>query len=326
MKAAEARAKCREKIANISNGSMVFCVSTLLMLLIQQILIPHYKNFTKNSKSAISIVNVYLIPFFGHLTVQQVTYAVVQASVYKLMGDGFAAETIRKRVQSGHLFFELLIRNGLATTNPFKGVNRPQVNNIRDYVLTSEQRLPYIECLRAENSVFSDALLLQLFLALRVSEVISIKVENISKDLTLLKLEDTKSNKNEYVPINSFAKEVMQRRISLTWNEYLCPSPKKLDQHISSPRGCFERVKKRMATKGFDISGMWQHDNRRSSCTVSSEVSGGNSHLIAGFIRHSNTHILNRYIHHSNTDVAALSEATALALLTPIKSNPNEEM
>ena len=318
MKVAEAKTKYLETFTNINNGSLVFCVSTLLILLIQQILIPHYESFTKNSKSAISIVNVYLIPSFGHLTVQQVTYAVVQASVHKLIEAGYAAETIRKRVQAGHLLFELLIRNGLAMTNPFKGVNRPKVNNIRDYVLTREQRLPYIECLREENSVYADALLLQLFLALRVSEVISIKVENISPDLAFLKLENTKSNKDQLVPINSFAKDVIERRLSITWNEYLYPSPKIIDQHISSPRGCFERVKKLMAAKGFDISGMWQHDLRRSSCTVSSEVSGGNAHLIAGFIRHSNTHILNRYIHHSNTDVAALSEATAQALLTPV--------
>lgn len=320
MKLKDAREIALKLYLDFKTGKQKLLSKTIIKLYIQRFLIPHYENFTKNSKSAISIINVYLLPFFGHMTISQVTYTIVQESVHKLMESGLAPETIRKRVQCGHLLFELLIKNGLAETNPFKGVNRPPVNNIRDYVLTAEQRLPYIESLREEDSVFSDALMLQLAAVMRVSEVIAIKTVDISDDLSVLTLNDTKSNKRQYVSLNSLAKEVVKRRLPLTNNEYLFPSPKYLDSHIASPRGCFKRIKKRMELKGYDISGMWQHDQRRTGATVSSEASNGNSHLVAGLIRHSNTHILNRYIHCSNQDVAALSEATAISLLTPYKT------
>lgn len=316
-KASEARDKAAQLVVDIKSGTHRPSVQMTMKAAIDSFSVPHYENFTKDSKSAISIVDNYLRPFFEHLNVGEVTYTIVQDSVYALMDQGYAPESIRKRIQSGHLLFELLIRNGFSVTNPFKGINRPKVSNIRDVVLRPEQRLPYITCLREENSVFSDAILFQIATALRVSEAISVRIRDIDCDLSNLTLPETKSNKRQRIPLNSLAREVIERRIPLTHNEFLFPSPKFPDRHIASPRGCFNRIKLRMSQLGHDISELWQHDNRRTMATVSSEVSNGNSHLVAGLIRHSNTHILNRYVHCSNDAVAAVSEATAQALLTP---------
>jgi len=325
MTVAQAKSSWRKMLHKLENNQMNFDAVTLLLVLIRMLLIPHYENFTKSPRSSISIINIYLIPLLGHLTVPKVTFALVQASVYRMIEAGLAAETIRKRIQCGHFFFELLIKNSLATFNPFKGVNKPTVNNIRDYVLPDFMRLPYIKILHSESNVFADALLFMLFLTLRVKETIEIKVVDISADLTVLTLNDTKSNARQFVQLNSQAQEIVRRRIALTNNEYLFPSPKKLDSHIASPRGCFERVKKRMADKGFDISGMWIYDNRRLSLSVASEVSNGNTFLLAGMARHSSPEVLKRYVHCTNQAVSELSEATAKALLTPITSKNTKE-
>lgn len=325
VKFSEAKELFLEKKRAIIRGEQALNNASLVSDSVHKILVPHHEKFNKSSKSAISIINVYLLPFFGHLTISQVTFSLVQTSVYELIEQGLAAETIRKRVQSGHLFFELLIQHGLVTYNPFKGIKRPIVNNIRDYTLDAEARLPYIQILESINSVFADALLLMLFLALRVTETIQIKVSDISADCTRLTLQDTKANKRQYVEINSLAQKVINRRLALTNNEYLFPSPKYIDRHIAAPRSCFEKVKKIMRDKGFDISNMWMYDSRRTALTAAGEISNGNTFLLAGMARHSSPQILNRYVHCKNKAVADLSEATAQALLTPIQMNNLKE-
>ena len=312
-----------EELRQLSPMAMIGEQMTI-QLACEQYLVPYYQHFVKDRQHPLGIIKNYLQPQFGHYRIHQLTATQVQRSVYDLMQQGYAAETIRKYMLVGHMLYKQLAKQQLVRNNPFSNLDRPKVANIRSVVLTPEQRLPFINCCLEESSVFSDVLLLQLATGLRVSEAIRIRCEDVAHALSHLVLPQTKAGQPQMTSLNSLAQSIIQRRLALTWNAYLFPSPQLTHTHIASPRDGFLRIKRRMAELGHDIAELTQHDLRRSFASVCAEVTGGDLHMVAQQIRHSSTHILKRYIHYQQPDIKAASEAVAKALLAPTTTQ-NEE-
>lgn len=284
-----------------------------------QHVIPYLKKFVK-SPNSLGIIKNIILPKFGHFPISKITTMDAQKFVYELDDLGYAAETIRKILLVAKTLYKELIKHRLVIFNPFDNLYRPKVSNICISILTQEQRHPFIECCIQEQSVFGDYILLLLLSGLRSSECARIKLKDITEDYQFLNLPSTKAGVPQQIVVNAFAKEVLKRRATFTWNEYLFPSPIKTNTHISSPRGSLDRIKKRMAERGFDISELTLHALRRTFASTCAEVTGGDLNMVAQQIRHSSIHVLKRYVHRQRNDVIAASEATAKSLMTPIKS------
>ena len=282
-------------------------------------LVPYYTNFVKD-KNPLGIIYNFIIPQFGHLKINKLTAMEVQKVIHKLMQQRYAAESIRKRILVGKTLYKQLIKHQLVSFNPFNDLDLPTVSNIRKVVLTHEQRLPFIQCCLDEDSVYADLLLLLLVTGLRVSEGINIKLKDVSDSYTTLTLPKTKAGVVQHIALNSLAQEVLRRRAGLTWNQYLFPSSVHPNKPIASPRGCFLRIKERMKAMGHDIDNLHIHDLRRSFASACAEVTNGDMHMVASQLRHCSTNILRRYVHYQPANIAIASEATAKALISPIKA------
>ena len=289
-----------------------------------KILIPRYTNFGKGT-NAIGIIRNFLILLLGEIKIGNLTPLAIQNVIYKLMADGYAAETIRKRILFGKILYKQLIKYQLVTFNPFNDLDLPKVSNIRTVVLAHEQRLPFIQCCLEENSVYADLLLLLLVTGLRVSEAINIRLGDISDDYATLTLPNTKAGVVQYIALNSLAQEVLNRRAGLTWNQYLFPSTVHANKPISSPKGCFLRIKERMKAIGPDIDNLHMHDLRRSYATACAEATGGDLQMVASQLRHSSIHVLKRYVHYQPKNIAIASEATVQALIAPVQSQLEQD-
>ncbi len=316
VKLSVARAIAQKLENSIRNKNHAPHSGMVLSVACAKILIPRYTNLGK-STNAIGIINNFLIPFFGEVKIDDLTSLMVQTAVYKLMADGYAPETIRKRILIGKTLYKQLIKYQLVRFNPFLDVNLPKVSNIRSVVLAHEQRLPFIQCCLDEKSVYADLLLLLLYTGLRVSEAVRIRLEDISDNATLT-LPKTKAGVVQYISLNSLAQQVLNRRADLTWNQYLFPSTVHAGKPIAAPKGCLLRIKERMKAIGHDIDNLHMHDLRRSFASACAEVTNGDMHMVARQLRHSSTHILRRYVHYQPNNIAIASEATAQALIRPI--------
>ena len=321
-KVADARNLTSELIVKKRAAYFIKPVKTTIALALDEYIFPKLEVSLKDSKSAKSSLNLFLRKYFGKRRPDSITHIEAQNAVVSEVDAGLAPETIRKRVLGAKKSYKTFIKLGLAVHNPFDDIERPKVSNIRDVTLSPEQRPDWFKCCTAENSVGGDAVLIQYLQALRVDEAISIKVSDISADFKTLKLPETKSRKTQYVATCSLVQELLKRRVSSTWNQFVFPSEKHTDRHITSPRGAFNRIKKRMAVLGHDVSTLTQHDQRRTNSSACAEVTGGDVHMVAKHIRHSNPSILHRYVHYQSDVVASVSEATAPAL---INSKQNEE-
>jgi len=309
--------------SEIRNDNFLHQSNMLIEKACIDLLVPYYKNFVKD-KNPTGIIKNFIIPQFGHFKITKLTAMDVQKAVYKLIEEGYAAETIRKRILIGKKLYKILIKHRLVIFNPFNDADLPIVENIRNVTLKPEQYLDFVECCLAINTVFSDCILFMLFTGLRVSEAIRIKVHDVSSDRSTLMLDKTKSGVAQSVPLNTAAQEIYQRRIQLTCNEFLFDSPVKTYTHISSPRGCFKQVQVDMHARGYDIFNMVLHDLRRSFGTQAYRSTGGDLHLIMKLLRHKNLSILQRYVHPHQNDIIAASEAIGQSFLA-LPKQTNEQ-
>lgn len=319
----DVRNKVIERQSAQANGSFQVKRQMIVSQAVDLELIPYYQNFVKDTQSALSCINRFTLRFFSDLPITAVTPEMAQEKVYILTGEGKAPETIRQLVLYAKKLYKKLIKRGLILVNPFDDLDLPKVSNIRNVTLTPEQRPDWFKCCIAENSIGADAVLFEYSEGTRVTETISIKVSDISKDFKTLTLPDTKSGKTQTRVISSVGQAILKRRVESTWNEWVFPSEKNVNSHIASPRGAFNRIKKRMTALGHDVTALTQHDLRRTNASACAEVTNGDVHMIAKQIRHSNPSILHRYVHYQSDAVAAVSEATAQALITPINEEEN---
>ena len=322
-KVSTARNSASELIHKKKTARGVVSSKTTIAMVLDELIYPKFEITLKDSKSAKSCNELFLRKYFGDRAPDSVTGIEVQKAVINDVNAGLAPETIRKRVGAANKSYKTFIKLGLATHNPVEGVERPKVSNIRNVTLTPEQRPDWFKCSIAENSIGADAVLFEYSEGTRVTETISIKVSDISKDFKTLTLPDTKSGKTQTRVISSVGQAILKRRVESTWNEWVFPSEKNVNSHIASPRGAFNRIKKRMTALGHDVTALTQHDLRRTNASACAEVTNGDVHMIAKQIRHSNPSILHRYVHYQSDAVAAVSEATAQALITPLNEEEN---
>ena len=323
MKLTEAKIQTLKLVTEIRSSLHIPQSNMLIKEACAHFAIPYYKNFVKD-RNPLGIIINHIIPNFGHFPISKLTAMEAQKFVYVLIDQSYAAETIRKIVQVARMLYKELIKHQLVIFNPFDSLHRPVVSNIRTTTLKKEEWFSFIQCCIKEDSVFGDLILLLLLTALRVSEAICIRTEDISDDFSTLTLRNTKSGVTQFISLNSYSQEILQRRINLTWNAYIFPSPVKPDAHIASPRGALNRIKKSMSELGFDISTITLHCLRKTFATTCSEVTNGDLQLTAGLLRHGSIHLLKHYVFPQRQNLIDASEATARSLMTPINHAENK--
>lgn len=314
MTIAQARLKANQMYMDISIGKFNSAADITVERAINEIFLPYCQS-RPNYKLYFSVCTNFIKPLLGSDKVKEISYAVAQETVNRLVQKGYKPETIRKHVVVLNRLFHVLIKHELAFSNPFSHVDRPKVSNFIKVSMTPEESNAFFRICKDLDTLFSLCLALMLFTGLRVSEAISIKTTDISGDYKTLRLPKTKSGEVQQIALSSVASAILKRSVEMSHNEYAFSSPTKLDSHISPPRGAMEEVKKHMFSQGYDISRITMHALRKTFATRCAEATNGDMFMVARQIRHSSPAILNRYVHYHDQSISNVTESVAQSIV-----------
>lgn len=176
------------------------------------------KNYSEHTVSAYTRDVVDFSVFLeleGISDITAVDYSTVRLYLTHLYRQRFARNTVARMISSLRSFYQLLIREGYANTNPFTNVSLPK----------QEQRLPNFLYEEEIASLFEicdittplgqrDQAILELLYAtgIRVSECFQLDLDHVDFTFGMI-LVFGKGRKERYVPFGAFALEALQRYI-----------------------------------------------------------------------------------------------------------------
>ncbi|EDM69287.1 hypothetical protein PE36_07362 [Moritella sp. PE36] len=217
--------------------------------------------------------------------------------------------SLLSRIFSTAVDLELLHRN------PCKGIKKWPEANIRDRVLSDVELYHYIDKAIEIDSFHSKALLVSLFLGLRIGNAISIEKIMINNDFSLLSLPQTKNGRAYRIAINEPAKKLLIECAALSWNHWLFPSALKDNQHISAPKDCHAKIRDHVALASGCYEHVVIHDLRRTYASRQLQLTG-DARLVQQNLFHQSVTTTERYAFHDNKQLTQASQDTALSLVS----------
>ena len=185
--------------------------------------------------------------------------------------------TLSRYTTTLRVFYDFMIKKGYIKDNPMDGISNPKLARTLPDVLTIEEIDKLFSFKLLTNYDYRDKCILEMLYStgLRISELVSLKLENISLDDSLVKVMG-KGSKERIVPfnettrvnLNKYIKEIRPSMLKKTQNDYLF-----LNNHGNNltRQAIFKMIKKRALNAGIkkEIS---PHTLRHSFAT----------HLLAG--------------------------------------------
>ena len=147
--------------------------------------------------------------------VNNYSYDDIEDFVMHLSSEGKATKTIIRRSTAVKLFFSFLEKNGQYTKQT-KAIDLPKVGKHLPSVLSTEDVEALFEAPdMTTSSGIRDRAMLEIMYAcgLRVSELLSLKLSNISYSMNCIKVYG-KGNKERMIPISSYALDYLDKYIN----------------------------------------------------------------------------------------------------------------
>ncbi|HCG8497154.1 TPA: site-specific integrase [Vibrio parahaemolyticus] len=253
-------------------------------------------------------------PIFAHQALGDVSKLQITQFLTELSTQ-VKGSTVNRHLSLLSRIFSLAVELELLVVNPCKGIKKWPENNIRDRVLSDDELRIYIREAIHINSFQSKALLFSLITGLRIGNVIDIRREMLSDDLTLLTLPMTKNGKSYRVMLNEPAREVLKSCAELSWNEWIFPSAVKEGAHIAYPRSCHEKIRDVVLQSTGGSESFNIHDLRRTYASRQLMLTG-DARLVQSSLFHQSITTTERYAFHQQSKLAEASQSTALSLLS----------
>ena len=134
-------------------------------------------------------------------------------SYFKIMNDK-SDKTLARAMSSLRAFYGFLIQKGVIKTNPMDNITSPKIGRYLPEVLTIEEVDKLLEFEPKDAFSYRNRCILELLYStgLRITELISLKFENISTDDALIKVMG-KGSKERIVPMNDITCEYLKKYI-----------------------------------------------------------------------------------------------------------------
>lgn len=145
-----------------------------------------------------------------------VTSDVIAAFEKRLVEDGLATTTVRRRISAVRGYHKFLVREGLASTNPAEAVDIPKAADVLPDVLSIDEVGQMLDAYIDERpSGLRDRAILEVLYGcgLRVSEVCGLDLENLYLDDGFLRVFG-KGSKERIVPIAGAADAALRRYLA----------------------------------------------------------------------------------------------------------------
>lgn len=256
-----------------------------------------------------------IMPSFAHRPLCDVTRMEIESFLVKL-SESVTGATVNRHLSLLSRIFSAAVSLDMLAKNPCRGIKKWAENNIRHRVLNqSEMDLYVLEASKIDTPQ-SRALLLSLFLGLRIGNVISITKSMVDLPSAKLYLPLTKSGKAHTVSLNDAALLILRRSLATSTNNWVFPSYINDGEHIAYPRSCHEKLKAKVLQKFPSASSFNIHDLRR---TYASRLltQTGDARLVQMSLFHQSMATTERYAFHQSSTLLQASQATASSMLSP---------
>lgn len=249
--------------------------------------LPYVKQRNIDWSHTLSIYCRLVAPHLGSLPLVKIkTIQIVKA--LNLLPDSCSSDASYNRVRSLiHRSFSLAIKFGIHDKNPCSAVEKRKENNVIDRILTEAEVTAFINsALEETNTLHCLALLFDLFVGGRISNITHLKKSAISSDISTVTFIKTKNGTKQILPISREGQWAYKQAMELSSSDspYLFSSIRSKTGHIAYPIGAFKRICKRAGiavtgakypiTPGFPIEPLRIHCLRKTFCSAIQSYTG----------------------------------------------------
>lgn len=222
--------------------------------------------------------------------------------------------TVNRHLSLLSRIFSAAVELDLLLKNPCKGIKKWPESNTRERVMIDTETYHYIDKALEIDTFHSKALLLSLFMGLRIGNVLDIHRGMINSDFSILSLPKTKNGRAYRVAINAPAKKLLMDCAGISWNQWLFPSAVKDGKHIAHPTNCHAKIRKHVVLKSGVSAHLVPHDLRRTHASLQLQLTG-DVRLVQQNLFHQSVTTTERYAFHEQKQLTKASQDTASSLV-----------
>ncbi len=174
--------------------------------------LKYVKNYSVNT--IVSYQND-LLQFRDHLNsdaLEKVLAKDVQQYIKKLCS--LKEKTLARKLSSLRMFYDFMVKKKYVKNNPLDGIDGPKIGRYLPDVLTIDEVDKLLDFEPKDNYSYRNRCILEILYStgLRISELTSLKLENIILEESLVKVMG-KGSKERIVPLNDVATEYLEKYI-----------------------------------------------------------------------------------------------------------------
>ena len=239
-------------------------------------------------------LNAEILPYFGGRLLDKITSKEIQDHLVKIKNRTSGANSNRYRSLYSKLFSTALLWSVIDGVNPCSRVPKyPESSGRLRYLDHNEIKRLLNELDKYDRNVSALLLKFLLFTGLRLGETKMLTWNDLGADGTVhIRMENAKSKKSRYVPLNSMALSVLDdlANLRVTENPYIFRGAKQ-GSYIGSPKKLFSTAKARAKIEGACI-----HTLRHTFATLSIEA-GTDLYVVQSQLGHASYKTTQRYAH-----------------------------
>ncbi len=174
--------------------------------------LEYVKNYSHNTIVAYQNDLVKFLEYYKNGDLTRVRSADIHAYIKKL--SDLKDKSLARNLSSLRMFYQFLMRKGYIVDNPLDGVSGPKIGKYLPDVLSIEEVDKLLDIEPSDNFTFRNRCILELLYStgLRISELVSMKLENINLDECYIKVMG-KGSKERIVPLNDVSLEYLKKYI-----------------------------------------------------------------------------------------------------------------
>lgn len=265
--------------------------------------IIHRKRSYKHDQSALANK---VLPLWGNLNLSQITQQDVIEFHGQFVEDGLKPATANRYLKLVKYVFNLAVKWELLDKSPATGVQNFEENNLIERYLSQEETCRLIKSVKlCPSPVIPDIIEFLIYTGARRSEAVHATWAEIDFNNSLWKIALSKSGKARFVPLSTFAIEILRRRQRLCDQNapYIFANPTTGLPFVYI-FGCWDRIRKKAG-----LADVRMHDLRHNFASVL--INAGRSlYEVQKILGHADTKTTERYAHLSQD---RLKEAVNLA-------------
>ena len=254
--------------------------------------LPYSEANKKSFYSDVLICRVLVEKLKGK-TLRQITPPVIESYKQERLnmptkhGNKRSPATVNRHLSVLSKIFSLAIDEELIETNPCQRVRKLRLDNQRMRVLSAEEEARLLLAL-GDNELVKNIVTLALHTGLRRGEMFNLKWFDVDFNRNLIQVQESKSNKKRFVPMNATARGMLQNLKRKS--EYVFPSPK-TGRRLNDIKRSFRRAVREASIRDFRF-----HDLRHTAASRMAD-SGADAFTLAKILGHSDIRMTARYTH-----------------------------